>query len=42
MMSIIEAVNDTIITRKDIIRALLQYWLHLPEITDTDTKNNGQ
>ena len=42
-MSIIKAINDAIITRNDIIGALfLQYWLHLPEITDTNTKNNDQ
>ena len=41
-MSIIKAIIDNIITRNYIIGHFLQYWLHLPEITNTDAKNNDR
>ena len=42
IMSIVKTINDVIITINKIsISNLLQYRLHLSEITDTDTRNNA-
>ena len=41
-MSIIQAINDAIITRNDIIGTLITISVTSSEITDTDTRNNDQ